>query len=163
MSVQLYFDGSCEPKNPGGIACCGWVIIVDGVEHTAGGKFVCRGDGATNNVAEYAGLEAVLIAADNEGLGDRVVEVYGDSALVIHQITGRWRCHKDHLRQRLGRIRALLNVFPSWGAQWLPREDNEAADAQCDLAYATYCRNNGLQPSYGYYSHRHQQQGRVAR
>jgi len=30
-TLTLYFDGLCEPVNPGGIACYGWQILEDGV------------------------------------------------------------------------------------------------------------------------------------
>ena len=52
--LKLYFDGSCTPKNPGGIAGYGWRLVdMDGTEVKNAQAEVCRGPGATNNIAEW--------------------------------------------------------------------------------------------------------------
>ena len=43
----------------------------------------------TNNMAEYeACINGLQVAID---LGVKNLEVFGDSALIIHQVTGEWR------------------------------------------------------------------------
>ncbi len=85
----LYFDGACEPCNPGGHATWGWVLYgPDGKERARAGGHACSGDGATNNVAEYAGLVAgleFLLQLDEAPIP---LVVYGDSRLVIEQVNG---------------------------------------------------------------------------
>jgi ribonuclease HI len=92
----LYFDGLCEPQNPGGWVCYGWVLQ-DGDRVVASGRGVARGPGpdSTNNVAEYAALIAGLEALARLDLGAQGVEVRGDSQLVIHQVSGEWQCRSD--------------------------------------------------------------------
>ena len=65
--IQVYFDGLCQPYNPGGIACYAFVILAKkGQEHwqqhyseygLAAESFA---DSATNNVAEYTGIIKAL-------------------------------------------------------------------------------------------------------
>lgn len=44
MNLTLYFDGACEPRNPGGVATCGWLILgPDGEQIAEGHKCVARG------------------------------------------------------------------------------------------------------------------------
>lgn len=131
----IHFDGACEPKNPGGTATFGYVLDWGDGRTNEGWGFVCRGEGATNNVAEWAALQAAL-----ERLVDMkfrgVLEIYGDSALVIHQLTRRWRCHASHLAEARDRCLLLLRkVAVSWRAGWIPREQNWIADELSKRAY----------------------------
>lgn len=56
--------------------------------------------------------------------------VRGDSMLVIQQVSGKWQCHKEHLRKLRARCKELEKslVFPV-KYEWVSREGNEAADA----------------------------------
>jgi ribonuclease HI len=105
---KLYFDGACEPVNPGGIATYGWCLynnIGSLIKSDCG--IAAVGNGSTNNVAEYAGLEAGL-----QYLAEQKMQVVllclGDSKLVVEQVAGRWRCNKVHLQEARDRVRALL-------------------------------------------------------
>jgi ribonuclease HI len=56
MRYILFFDGACEPTNPGGIASFGFLLVANGKDITFGKGVVGRGRAFTNNVAEYEGL-----------------------------------------------------------------------------------------------------------
>ena len=125
----LHFDGACEPINPGGTASYGWVLLdPDGNRVGSGSGVVDSGPGMTNNVAEWAALETGLKYLSARGM--RVAVLFkGDSKLVVNQVTGAWRCHKEHLAAARERVWALLSeVATAWGAVWVPREQNEEAD-----------------------------------
>jgi Reverse transcriptase-like len=47
--------------------------------------------------------------------------------MVINQLTGRWRCHKGHLRRYRDACLNLLRRM-DWRASWIPREQNAKAD-----------------------------------
>jgi len=134
INLVLYFDGLCEPHNPGGIATYGWQLLDDrGQVIEEGAGVEARGRGATNNVAEWSALEHGLRAA--AALRPERLEIRGDSKLVINQLTGSWRMHAAHLRPYLVRCLELLRGC-NWQARWIPREQNEAADALSRAAYA---------------------------
>ena len=130
--LTLYFDGLCEPRNPGGIATYGWLLLEDGEIIEEGNGVEVRGKGATNNVAEWAALECGLRAA--AALRPEQLLIHGDSQLVINQLTGSWRMHAAHLRPYLDRCLELLKGC-GWQARWVPREQNSAADALSRAAY----------------------------
>lgn len=128
-TLKLYFDGSCGPKNPGGYACWAFVLTESNndsllIQQTG---VECHGEGATNNVAEYAGLKHGLQYIIQEKL-TKEVEIFGDSKLVINQINGEWKCKSDHLKHWLVTIHELLDHFTIWNANWIPRNENSLAD-----------------------------------
>jgi ribonuclease HI len=53
MSLKLFFDGACEPVNPGGVGAYGFAVYEDDREvHGEGGVVCVGGWQCTNNVAE---------------------------------------------------------------------------------------------------------------
>ena len=58
MIVEGYFDGCCEPTNPGGTAAYGIVILRNGRPIHYGNKMFPAGPRTSNNVAEYSGFIA---------------------------------------------------------------------------------------------------------
>ncbi len=127
-----WFDGACEPVNPGGTASFGVVIkdkdrIVLLREHGVVGK----GKAMSNNVAEYAGVRHVL-----RYLASRPpwrVTIHGDSNLVINQLNGKWRIKKGLYLPIATETKELLAQLRGLGWQitfcWIPREQNEECDA----------------------------------
>lgn len=151
MNITIWFDGACEPRNPGGVASCGWLIEIDGQEITSGCKVVAQGPTATNNLAEWSALGLALrwlldnqdeipqlpeeIAVD-KGLRVASLTIHGDSQLVINQLNRSWACNKEHLRRLRDRCLELLEQIDlDWHAEWIPREQNERADALSRKAY----------------------------
>jgi probable phosphoglycerate mutase len=86
----------------------------------------------TNNVAEYAGLIAGLIAAAE--LGAREVDVRMDSKLVVEQMSGRWQIKHPGLRPLAAEAATLVRRFAAVRFGWIPRERNKLADALANKA-----------------------------
>lgn len=80
----------------------------------------------TNNVAEYRGLIAGLLAAKE--LGATEVSVRMDSKLVIEQMSGRWQVKHAVMRQLAREASTLLADFAETTLEWIPREANKHAD-----------------------------------
>lgn len=144
IAATVNFDGACEPKNPGGVATAGWCIAFRGQELWRDARFVCEGDGATNNVAEYHALGHALRWCDDnlpmlKARGINSLIVCGDSKLVIEQTIGRWSCNKEHLARLRERCKRLIESVERAGVsvnlQWVPREENVRADALSREAY----------------------------
>ncbi|MEM4852724.1 MAG: reverse transcriptase-like protein [Thermofilum sp.] len=97
--ITVYFDGLCEPVNPGGIAAYGFVAYRDG-EKIAAGKGIVgagyRGDDVTNNVAEYTALIRALEWLVANGYAGGKLVVKGGSRLVIRQLQGRYAVRSAH-------------------------------------------------------------------
>ena len=131
--IALYFDGLCEPRNPGGWACWSWIAYADGQRVDEDSGCLGHGPGMTNNVAEYqAAIEALTWA--HQHADGASIELCGDSLLVINQVRGQWKCNAEHLQPLRDRMVELVNET---GAQlrWIPREENTEADALCWRAY----------------------------
>jgi ribonuclease HI len=146
----LHFDGACWP-NPGGTATFGWVLLTPfGARIASGAGVAAQGVGATNNVGEYAALEAGLAYLVGCDLDPTAVVVRGDSQLVVYQMTGKWACNKPHLAAFISRCRDLLRELRSnsWTArlEWVNRDANAVADA---LSVAEWERvNNRKMPTF---------------
>ncbi len=53
----------------------------------------------------------------------------GDSQLVIRQMTGEYQVRKEHLKAYRERLKQLAALFRRVEFQWVPREQNQRADA----------------------------------
>ncbi|MFJ2075614.1 bifunctional RNase H/acid phosphatase [Streptomyces anulatus] len=85
---------------------------------------------ATNNVAEYRGLIAGLIAAKAlfPDAGDALrVHVRMDSKLVVEQMSGRWKIKHPDMKPLAARAAAVLPPS-SVTYEWIPRAQNKHAD-----------------------------------
>lgn len=129
--IEGWFDGVCEPINPGGHAAWGIRIVVDGAEvHTAGGYVGCSKE-MSNNVAEYSGVIALMRwvrASDLRG----VLTIRGDSKLVIKQLAGEWRVHggyyKPYYDEAVALLAELKTLLGGVSLEWIPRERNAVCD-----------------------------------
>ena len=136
--IRGYFDGSCEPVNPGGTAKYGFVILneEDCVLFSDHG-LVGEGEGMTNNVGEYVGLiECLSYLLENHK--DDLLEVYGDSKMVINMTGGTWgkkKPHKNHphLAPLLAEAREVFDKLENCSLHWIPREQNSLADFMSKL------------------------------
>ena len=80
----------------------------------------------THNVAEYRGMIAGLLRAAEIGVTD--LKVWGDSRVVIYQMTGASRARAEHLAAlRDDARRAALKMSVEY--VWNPRTENPEADA----------------------------------
>ena len=86
----------------------------------------------TNNVAEYSGLVAALVAA-HEIDPNAQIEVRMDSKLVVEQMSGNWKIKHENMK---GLVEKARNAFAQSQVKyvWVPREDNLAADTLLNIA-----------------------------
>jgi len=119
----LYFDGASR-LNPGP-ASYGGVIYKDGEEQYTYKKYIGTN---TNNVAEYQALLNGLLLAQEKGI--KHLQVYGDSKLVIEQVTGNWKVKSPRLIIIHREICALLleKPFETITFQHIYRKNNKRAD-----------------------------------
>jgi len=142
MKIEAWFDGACGPENPGGTASYGAFALVDGKRVWECSEVMPASAcprGTSNNLAEYAGLLAVLSWLLDAGYRYEPAVIRGDSKLVIQQCSGRWRVKKGIYKDLALRCVAILSQFPNVRLEWVPRECNVQADAlskRCLLATA---------------------------
>jgi ribonuclease HI len=127
-----WFDGACGPVNPGGTAASGAIVKdKDGTVLLEEGRLVGKGEGMSNNVAEYAAVIRVFKYLLPGPPGQ--VIVHGDSNLVINQLNGKWRVHEGLYRAVAFEAQHMLGHLCSMGwqvdLQWIPRVQNEECDA----------------------------------
>ena len=86
----------------------------------------------TNNVAEYSGLVAALVAA-HELDPNAQIEVRMDSKLVVEQMSGNWKIKHENMK---GLVEKARNAFSQSQVKyvWVPREDNLEADTLLNIA-----------------------------
>jgi len=125
--IRAWFDGACEPKNPGGHAAWGTVVEVDGAVVLEKLGYVGYGPGMTSNVAEYCGCIAVLEQIA-EHKGDAIV--FSDSQMVINQMRGDWKVKKGAYVPYFKQAKTLLETVGADRVelQWIPRDQNRRAD-----------------------------------
>jgi ribonuclease HI len=139
--TQVYFDGLCQPVNPGGIACYAFLIKSDNrtIYNERGLAAEPFSKEATNNVAEYTALVKALEWLVANGFESGSVRVMGDSKLVISQIRGEFKIKNKALIPLFQKAALLRNRFADIAFQWIPREENKEADKLSEKAY-----NNAL-------------------
>lgn len=133
--LVLHFDGGCD--YPGGVATYGWLVCEEDPKYplAQGSGEECRGEGATNNVAEYAALRnALSYLQGREWKGELIIK--GDSKLVVNQLLDEWNCNKAHLSRFRRQCWDMLEIIATnWSAHWIPREQNECCDYLTKTAY----------------------------
>ena len=138
--ANLYADGLCEPRNPGGWACWGWLALgATGQIVASDCGAIGNGAGMTNNLAEYTAAIQALKWANGAGLVGLTLRT--DSQLVVNQAMGLWQCRAPNLWPLLVELRALMAETRAQ-LVWVPREQNSQADALSRKAYAL-ARNGG--------------------
>lgn len=88
----------------------------------------------TNNVAEYTALIEALEFVRDE-LDVDALYVHGDSQLVVRQLTGQYDVNRRRLRPLWRHAERLYDDFDEVHLQWVPREENEKADALAEREY----------------------------
>jgi ribonuclease HI len=138
--AKVNFDGLCEPKNPGGIATYAYVIKID--------NQVLQGYGlaekpwskdSTNNVAEYMGAYCAIRKLIQLGITKAIF--YGDSQLIIRQLSGEYRIKSPRLKRIYDKIQESLKNFEHIEFKWIPREENTEADRLTRIAYKLALEN----------------------
>lgn len=137
-NYKLFFDGSCGPKNPGGTAAYGYVLFKEGQEEAVrhGSGVIGSGAGMTNNLAEFYALDRGLAEGFifcHDTSARCLLNVYGDSNLVIQIMSGHWRAKADKAYyQAYEYATANLRLIRQRGHavtfDWIPREQNTFCD-----------------------------------
>ncbi|XP_017972604.1 PREDICTED: uncharacterized protein LOC108661181 [Theobroma cacao] len=86
----------------------------------------------TNNIAEYEALVMGLKAAIE--MKADVIDVYGDSALVICQMRGEWKTRDSKLVPYKKLVTELTKQFKEISFNHLPQEENQITDALATIA-----------------------------
>ncbi len=87
---------------------------------------------ATNNIAEYAALLALLEYART--LHPASLQIRSDSELLIRQMEGRYRVKDPHLRILHTAARQMIGRLRKVKLEHVPRERNREADALANRA-----------------------------
>jgi ribonuclease HI len=119
--MKGFFDGASR-GNPG-TAGAG-ALLVNGAGETVWEASRFLGV-KTNNEAEYEALLMLLNAAKERGF--KSLSVYGDSRLVIAQISKLWKINKPHLRALADKAWECAEGMDI-SYHWIPREENKCAD-----------------------------------
>jgi ribonuclease HI len=126
MLIEGWFDGVCEPCNPGGHVAYGATVKIDGQIVFEEGQYVGVGQGMSSNVGEYAGVIAVLRYLQ-EVEGSAIV--HGDSKLVVEQLNGRWQVKHGAYVPYYHQAKAIWDkVRDHCQLLWIPREQNTVCD-----------------------------------
>lgn len=123
--IRAWTDGATAGTNPGPCAY-GALILFHGKRHEIG-AFLGPG---TNNIAEYRGMIAVLAWLVEHAPRERAL-IRTDAQLVAYRLNGTWKKkHSDHphIQALINEARGLMHVLPHVRIEWVPREQNTAAD-----------------------------------
>lgn len=130
MDYVIYFDGACQPVNPGGHLGIGVAILHNHVMIHAYSRAILKNTEGfsltSNNIAEYLAFTyAVKWLIDNPF---STALILGDSQLVVRQMNCEWAIknglYKPYAVNALKMLTRLTNV----SIEWIPREQNVIAD-----------------------------------
>jgi ribonuclease HI len=144
LLIEVYFDGLCQPINPGGISCYAFVVKSGGkILHSdygvAGEPF---SDDSTNNVAEYTALIKALQWLLENNLGRAKIEIKSDSQLIVNQLTGDYKVKSKRIISLYKQVLLLKSKFQDIQIKWIPREKNREADRLTNKAYNKALQQN---------------------
>ncbi|HEX7258840.1 MAG TPA: ribonuclease HI [Nitrososphaeraceae archaeon] len=146
-NLYCKFDGMCQPVNPGGIACYGFIIQkkndqVNKIYEEGGIAFEPFSEESSNNVAEYVGLIKSLEWLSNNGYNKSTILIQGDSQLIINQICGKYKVRSAKLMLYFERTKLLIKNFDNLEIEWIARDKNKEADYLANKAYIDFIDKN---------------------
>jgi ribonuclease HI len=116
FDTLIYTDGGS--RGNGSAAQSGYgSFLVDGESSLHRAEF----GNCTNNEAEYRSLIAALRYCLAQGIKNPTVRM--DSALVVNQVNGSWKCKEPHLRPLLEQAQELAAQCPTFQLEWCAREE----------------------------------------
>ena len=117
----VFFDGASR-GNPGHASSA---VILQYKNRTATyAQYI--GTNKTNNVAEYTAFIMALELAITHGI--KHIKVYGDSQLVIYQLSGKYKVKNPVLNRLFNESQRLMNKLDTVSLQFIPRKQNKLAD-----------------------------------
>ena len=131
--IEFWWDGCCEPVNPGGHAAYGTHIERDGEVLLSESGYCGHGPEMSNNVAEYSGFIRALEFLLEKGLQKEKIHGRGDSNLVVRQQFPDengvyWRMRGGMYIPYAKKAKQLVPKFRRLTAEWIPRDQNDKAD-----------------------------------
>ncbi|XP_020263326.1 uncharacterized protein LOC109839307 [Asparagus officinalis] len=128
---QMFFDGASWVGTSGSIIAGVGVVLISPHNHVLPRAFSLT-ELCTNNVAEYNALLTGLELAKE--LGIKCLEAYGDSQLIVKQMTGEYEVRNDDLIPLHKVAIKLVESFESFCIEHVLRSKNTHADALASLA-----------------------------
>lgn len=146
------FDGLCEPTNPAGIACYGFLVkhcdtdnnvlhrgygLVGGIEHFS--------SAINNNIAEYAAAIMAMKWLSDNGYADVDNEVIlrGDSQLIIRKLKSvNYSRRAAKVTSFYDKAIAERSKFTNIKFEWIKRDYNKEADELAKRAYNEALRDH---------------------
>lgn len=119
--MKGYFDGASR-GNPGDAGA--GALLVDDAGNVIWETAQYLGT-KTNNEAEYNAAILLLTAAKERGA--QKLDVFGDSKLVVSQLSKQWKINYPHLRELAKKAWAAGDGMQV-SYSWVPREKNKRAD-----------------------------------
>ncbi len=142
--IEVYFDGLCQPINPGGIPCYAFIVKSDGrtiyTEYGVAGEPFS--EDATNNVAEYTALAKALQWLLANNFRSHKVEINSDSQLVVNQLSGDYKVKSRRILSLYKEVLFLKNKFQDVQIKWISRDKNREADKLTNKAYNKALQEN---------------------
>jgi ribonuclease HI len=134
--IRGWFDGCCEPTNPGGYAAWGALVKIGDQEVYADGGYCGHDKTMSNNVAEYSGFVAVLTEALKY---PGQIMIRGDSRLVICHLSaeasrnlgysGKWKVNGGFYMPYHLKAKELYEANKERiTLRWISREENSVCD-----------------------------------
>ena len=135
--IEVYFDGLCQPINPGGISCYAFLVKSDGriIHSDYGVAAKPFSEDSTNNVAEYTALVKALQWLLANNFSSNRVEIKSDSQLVVNQLTGDYKVKARRILPLYKHVLFLKAQFQNIQIKWIPRDKNREADRLTSKAY----------------------------
>ncbi len=146
-NLYCKFDGMCQPVNPGGIACYGFIIQKKNnkfniIYEEAGIALEPFSKESTNNVAEYVGLIKALEWLFNNGYNKSTINIQVYSQLIINQLCVKYRLRSEKLKLYYERTKTLIKNFENLQIEWIARDKNKEADDLANKAYIDFIDKN---------------------
>ncbi len=135
--IEVYFDGLCQPINPGGISCYAFIVKSDEriIHSDYGVAAKPFSEESTNNVAEYTALAKALQWLLANNFNSNKVEIKSDSQLVVKQLTGDYKVKARRILPLFKHVLYLKTKFQDIQIKWIPRDMNREADTLTNKAY----------------------------
>ncbi len=132
--IKAFSDGGAR-GNPGSAA---YGVFIENDKGETLAEFGRTIGHATNNVAEYEGVNAILdwLLSHKDMLsGKKQIQVFLDSLLLVSQITGIWKVKNKVLQEYLIALKKKELQLPcKITYAHIPREQNKKADAMVNSA-----------------------------
>jgi ribonuclease HI len=132
-TYECYFDGCCEPINPGGTMGFGVFIKSEEYEYRDSDNLPAKFNN-TNNIAEYLAFTMLIKILKNKE--NQTIKIFGDSKLVIEQMLGKWKIKDGAYKPYALIAKPLFDELCKKNTvtlQWIPREENKEADKQSKM------------------------------